>query len=328
MAIFRSILLTMAAAFILSSCSNAATIDTAGTETQIASAEDMSAALRAATERAKATTGPGQPALWSINDDDTTVYLFGTIHLLRPETLWRSAAFEEAFAATDTVYLEVDSSSVAGEAEVQRLVTEEGLFKDGRSLSVVLDDSEETTLNRIMAPMGLTLDAVNGVKPWLLGLQISVSSIVQAGYDPSKGVDAVLAAEARRRGKDLKFLESAERQIRILSDVPMAEQVSGLMVTLETLNLGADFVDVLAGEWADGDVKGLAATMSDPIVFGSQEAYETIMVQRNQDWIAALTSALNDPGVKFVAVGTGHMVGPDSIITMLEDTGLSVTRLQ
>ena len=324
MTVLRLTLLTLASTFVLSACSNSA-LDA---KAKVASAEDMSAALRAATERAKATSGPGKPALWSINDDDTTVYLFGTIHLLRPDTLWRSPAFEDAFSAADTLYLEVDNSSAAGEAEVQRLVTELGLFKDGRSLAGVLDDDEEATLDRIMGPMGLTLEAVNGVRPWLLGLQISISSIVQAGYDSSKGVDTVLNLEARSSGKEVKFLESAEHQIRILSDVAMDDQVSGLMVTLETLNMGADFVDVLAGEWADGDVTGLAATMSDPIIFGSQEAYETIMVQRNQDWIAQLMAALDEPGVKFIAVGAGHMVGADSVIAMLEDKNLSVTRLQ
>ena len=32
----------------------------------------------------------GKPALWVVRDADSTIYLFGTVHLLRPETVWNS----------------------------------------------------------------------------------------------------------------------------------------------------------------------------------------------------------------------------------------------
>ncbi|WP_371396066.1 TraB/GumN family protein [Fretibacter rubidus] len=330
MTYLRSLLTTTLAistvALGLSACTNAQT--DADTQSAVASAEDISAALKSATDRAKESTGPGSPALWSISDDDTTVYLFGTIHLLRPETQWRTEAFNQAFERADTLYLEVDTTSAEGQAAVQRIVAQEGMFAEGETLMGVLDDEEEATLMATMGPMGATADAINGFKPWLLGLQLSVGSIMQAGYDPNKGVDTLLASEAKLEGKTLKYLETIERQIGVLSSADMDEQIDGLMVTVETLNLGTEFVDVLASEWADGDVTGLTATMADPLVFGGQEGYDALMVDRNRDWIPAISSALDEPGVKFVAVGAGHMVGPDSVIAMLKTEGLSAQRLQ
>lgn len=319
-----------ALSFGLTACSNAQTDNSkeAAPESSVASAEDISAALKSAAERAKASTGPGSPALWSISDDDTTVYLFGTIHLLRPETQWRTDAFDKAFDSADTLYLEVDTNSPEGQAAVQRIVAEKGIFTDGETLMGVLDDDDEATLMSVMTPLGATAEAINEFKPWLLGLQLTVGSIIQAGYDPNKGVDTLLAIEAKSDGKSLKYLETIERQIGILSSADMDEQIDGLMVTVETLNLGTEFVDVLASEWADGDVTGLTATMADPLVFGGQEGYEALMVDRNRDWIPAIEAALDEPGVKFVAVGAGHMVGSDSVIAMLETQGLTAKRLQ
>ena len=124
--------------------------------------------------------------------------------------------------------------------------------------------------------------------------------------------------------KKLNYLETAETQIKALSGASIDDQIQGLMATISTLELGNEYLDTLVDEWADGDVKGIGALMSNPVLYGSESAYDMLLTNRNESWVAPLKALLNEPGVKLVAVGAGHLAGPDSVIIMLEDEGLKI----
>ena len=42
-------------------------------------------------------TVQARPALWVAKDKDTTIYLFGTIHLLKPNLVWFEGPIRKAF---------------------------------------------------------------------------------------------------------------------------------------------------------------------------------------------------------------------------------------
>ena len=55
------------------------------------------------------------PALWRLADEDTTIYMFGTIHVLPQGFRWRSAQFDAVLAEADTLVLETsDYAEVEG----------------------------------------------------------------------------------------------------------------------------------------------------------------------------------------------------------------------
>jgi len=320
---FSRLLLTSAAAIglALSGC-QAKTETTPPALADDISKDEMVAMMNDAMAEAKATTGSGAPAMWTFSDEDTTVYLYGTVHILKPGLEWRSPTLDSAFNKADTLVLEADITSPESQAGMQKLVMDYGMFAEGKSLTATLNDEDEAVVSAALQANGIPLQAVDTMKPWMVGLQLSMMQIMQAGYDPQSGVEAVLLADAG--DKELAYLETAETQIKALGGASIEDQVQGLMATLSTMELGPEYLNTLVAEWADGDVKGLGALMSNPAMFGTQDAYDALLTQRNKNWVPGIKALLNEPGTKVVAVGAGHLAGPDSVIKMLKAEGLKV----
>jgi uncharacterized protein YbaP (TraB family) len=172
--------------------------------------------------------------------------------------------------------------------------------------------------------MGANLEAVRGMRPWFIGLQMSVAQLQRSGYDPMSGVDMRLSAEARAAGKSLGYLETAESQLMILSGGTAEEQAAGLVFGAYTIDMGSQMLDTMVDEWSDGDVVGLGSIMSNPAIVGGQKAYDALLTQRNKNWVPLIKGYLDEPGTTFIAVGAAHLAGPDSVITMLRDDGIKV----
>ena len=84
-------------------------------------------------------------------------------------------------------------------------------------------------------------------------------------------------------------------------------------------------LDLLVDEWADGDVTGIGALVANPEGYGfTDAAYQSLLVVRNTAWVPQIEAMLDEPGSVFIAVGAGHLAGPDSVITMLRDEGHTV----
>ena len=291
-------------------------------------ADEAQAAARAlmneAVSEAGATQGAGNPAIWTLSDDDSTIHIFGTIHLLRPETQWRSTDFTAAFTAADRLVLEADVESPDVMAEMQSVMMSRAMYSDGTDVRDVLPDQHEPAIDAALSSMGANLEAVRGMRPWFIGLQMSLAQLQRAGFDPLSGVDTQLSKEAAAAGKTLGYLETAESQLMILSGGTDEEQAEGLVFGAYTMDMGPQMLDTMVEEWADGDVVGLGSIMSNPEIVGGQRAYDALLTQRNKNWIPLIKGYLDEPGTTFIAVGAAHLAGPDSVITMLRDDGLKV----
>lgn len=286
--------------------------------------KDAMERIESAVETAKETRGPGHPAMWTLSDEDTTIYLFGTIHLLPENIEWKTPAFDAAFAKADRLYLEVDGTSAAAQQKIQELVMSHGMFTDGQTLSSALTPEDHAAVAAAADTVGIPAAALDPLKPWFAGLQLGMTQIMKSGYDPMSGVEQVLLREAGTDGKDFGYFESALDQVQALSGAPMKDQIDSLIFTAKTIDSGTAILDTMVDEWADGDVKGLSAMMGEPAMFGSQQAYDDLIVKRNKNWIPQIEAILEDPGVKFVAVGAGHLAGPDSVIEMLREKGYKI----
>lgn len=290
------------------------------------SKDELVAMMKDAMADAKTTKGNGSPAIWSFSDDDTTVYLYGTVHLLKPDVTWRSPALDTALSQADTLVLEADVASPESQAGAQKLMMEYGVFTDGQSLTGVLEHDDEAAVTAALLALNIPIQNVDTMKPWMVGLQLGIMQIMQAGYDLQSGVETVLLADSK--DKKLAYLETAETQIKAFASAPINDQVQGLMATLSTMELGTEYLDLLVAEWADGDVKGISTLMANPAIFGTQDAYDALLKTRNKNWIPGIKALLDEPGTKLVAVGAGHLAGPDSVVKMLKDEGIKVKAVQ
>lgn len=290
------------------------------------SREQLLAISERAVALANTTKGSGTPALWHLSDADTTIYLFGTVHLLRPDLDWRGASVETAFQAAETIVFELDTHSPEAQSKLMTDFMSRGFYKDGRTLSAVLDDTVETAVREAFDSLGVPFSAINAQEPWMATMNMSMMQMVSEGFDPEAGVEAVLRGEAEVAGKSFAYLEEVKDQADAFDLLPETEQIEMLYSAAVTLDTSSTMLDALVTEWADGDTKGLAALAASPETNGMSEAfYDALLVNRNANWVPQIETMLETPGTVFIAVGAAHLVGADSVVAMLREDGYEVT---
>lgn len=279
---------------------------------------------------AAAATAPAlaQPAFWAVKDADSTIYFLGTVHLLRPETEWRTEKLDAAIAGSRELWLELpttDPQKMAG--EMMALVARYGMAPNQR-LSKDLTPEELKTLDEAARLSGLTGAQLDIFRPWFAALTISTSAMTHAGYDPTSGVDSKIEGIFSAREITPRGLETAEEQIKVFASMPREEELEYLRQTIKDYLEAPTQLDEMVANWASGDI----VAMEDMFVTEMKEEdpalYDAILTNRNANWVVKIEEMLKGSGTIFIAVGAGHLVGPDSVIAMLEAKGIKAERLQ
>jgi uncharacterized protein len=261
------------------------------------------------------------PAMWVIRDEDSTLYLFGTVHLLRPTTGWGTDRVDAAFDSADRIVLEI--SNPDDQAAIIPLIQQHGLAPAER-LTLKLSSGELTLLDNAARTIGLTAAQMDPFRPWFAALTLSVAPLQTAGYDPASGVELILKARAVAAEKPVTGLETIDEQLRILAGFPENEQMDFLRRTLADFENATVTLDSLVEAWAAGDVEAIESLAVQPMREGSEALYQALLVRRNSNWADQIQTMLEGSGAVFIAVGAGHLVGDDSVQAILERRGVSV----
>lgn len=271
----------------------------------------------------QAPAGSG-PALWVIKDADSTIYLFGTVHVLRPTTAWGSPRVDAAFAEADEVWFEITNPD--DQAAVLPLVMEHGM-DPSRPLNTLLSEAEYAKLGEAAGLIGIPVQQLNVMRPWLVALTLSMAPLTKAGYDPNSGIELVLRARAEAEGKPVRGLETIEEQVRILAGFPEDAQLNFLRQSLETYENAATELDSLVDAWSTGDLDGLAG-FAHEMRDGDARVYDAMLTRRNTNWAGQIETMLEGSGTAFIAVGAAHLAGDDSVQVILGKRGVTVERVQ
>lgn len=266
-----------------------------------------------------------EPAIWAVRDRDSTVFLFGTIHVMKPGTEWRSRRFDDAFKGADQLILEVDNPE--DQAAVLPLIREHGLSPD-RPLSVLLSAEDLARLDAAAQSVGLRAAQLDPMRPWLASLSLAAAPLRRAGYDPASGIDPVLRADALAAGMTIAGLETLDQQVRLLAGFPEEGQLAYLLRSLDDFDDGAAQLERLVEAWLAGDVVAIEQIGLRPMREVGERVYQALLVERNRAWADRISLILDDTGTAFIAVGALHLAGEDSVQRMLEDRDLTVERVQ
>jgi len=267
------------------------------------------------------------PALWETGDDDTTVYLFGTVHVLPPEFEWMTDLVREALLESDTVYLEADVS--ADKPDLMFAVTKLAFLPMGQDLFSMLNEEEQLVLNTAAEKLGLPTASLSKMKPWFAAMTIAMQSIIDLGQDPEAGVESILKPIAIENGKTFRYFETAEQQLSFLANLDDDTQISMLIESAKQIDDMGEMIIQMDNAWAIGDIETLhEVLMSDPSM-ASEVLHETMLIQRNKNWVVDLNALIEkEAGTFFVAVGAAHLIGEGSVVALLEDQGIAVQRIQ
>lgn len=273
---------------------------------------------------ALATPAVADPAIWVLSDEDSEIYILGTVHVLPPELEWRSEAITAAFEDADTIWFEAPAADPAAQAEVQSLVLQYGMNAEGETLSAQISEEAAALLGEIAAELGMPADSLEPMRPWLVELTLSVLFLQARGYDVASGVDFVLWEQANADGKNVAYLETLEQQIRFLADLPPEIQSANLEQTLGTFDEMDQMLDDLVEAWADGDVATIDAVMNEAMRDTAPEVHEALLLDRNRNWVEVIRDTLAGSGSHFIAVGAAHMAGQENVIDLLRAEGFEV----
>ena len=265
------------------------------------------------------------PALWVVKDHDTTIYLFGTIHVLKPGLSWFDEAVKTAFDRSQTLVLEM----VEPDAATQQKVVASKAFDAAAPtpLTERIQPKYRAAFTQTMAKTGLSSAMYEKMRPWFAAVTLTALPVQELGYVPANGPEKVLSEAAKAQGKAVRGLETFEGQLSIFDGLSDKAQVELLESTLEELPTAAATMDRMVADWSKGDPDALAATMNDNLK-DSPEVAKALLVDRNRRWAGWIAQRMKQPGIVFVAVGAGHLAGPESVQKMLGAYRLKAVRVK
>jgi uncharacterized protein YbaP (TraB family) len=270
------------------------------------------------------------PAMWKVKGVHGTIYLFGSIHMMKKDVHWETAKVKDALSASDTLYLEITGLDDAAMQAAQPEIVQMGMDQE-HALSTKISKEDVELLDTAVKTLGLPGEqTLEPMQPWLVYLTISVLPVIQAGYDPGSGVDKNLEAEVKAAGKPVKGFETMMEQMHYVADMPAPMQVQMLHQALIDLPKSVSETNTMMADWTRGDVEAIAKLDNDEMKVKYPELYDKLLVKRNERFADTLAGMLKDPatGTVFVTIGAGHLAGPDSVLKMLESRGYSAVRVE
>ena len=264
-----------------------------------------------------------KPALWKISDADTTIYLFGTIHLLPEGIDWYHGPIATAFAQSGQLVTEIPE---VNQGETVSLMLKHGTLPAGQSLRGLMNAEEKTKYEAAMTGLGLPPAAFDRYKPWFAAMALAILPLQRKGYALDNGVEAQLDKRNKALGRSRIGLETLDFQLGIFNGFPPDVQKTYLFGVIDALPNITQEIDKMVGSWSKGDAEALALTLNtetdDPAL------YEALLTGRNRNWAAWIDQRLDQPGTIFIAVGAGHLGGKGSVQDFLDDRGIKTVRVQ
>jgi uncharacterized protein YbaP (TraB family) len=263
------------------------------------------------------------PALWVVKDADTTIYLFGTVHVLKPGLSWFDEGVKAAFDKSDELVLEMIEPDAAA---MQGLIMKTALNMTGPTLTEKLPADKREAFGKALADVGVPAAALDRVDPWFAAVTLTMAGLPKLGYDPASGAERALAVAAKAANKQLIGLETAEEQLGFFDGLPEPLQLAFLVSTIDDYSKMGAQLDKMVASWSAGDPEALGRVMNEELS-DTPEIAKVLLADRNARWAEWIGKRLEKPGTIFVAVGAGHLAGTNSVQDELARHKLAATRV-
>ena len=261
------------------------------------------------------------PAIWKVSDADSSIHLFGSVHVFTRELNWRTPQFDALLAAADYVTFEL-VMDLDAYATVSEMGITKGRLPGGQTLADLLSADDYERFRTIVTGAGMDPAALDRLQPWLAAMTLMSPGGVDMRAGVELTIEPTLPAE-RKRG-----LETAAQQMAFLADAPLDEQLASLRSTLDAMEAGIDFAfEPLVDAWLRGDADTLARLVEEQMSAGDDPVYDRLITQRNENWIAPLEQMLADNDDSLVIVGAAHLVGDNGVPAILAAKGYRVERV-
>ena len=263
--------------------------------------------------------------VWAIHGDHNTVYLAGSVHLLKANDSALPTAFDRAYTGSHTLIMEIDLGKVDPMAAANWMAGH-GMLPDGTDLKTALGAARYQRVSTEATRLGMPMEMAGQFAPWVLGLQLMDMQYAKDGFDAESGVEQQLEHRAQADGKPTVGLETLEEQLGFFEALTPDQQAKFLDLVLNDLHdVDSDTKEVVAA-WRAGDAAKLAALLSDEYK-QFPALYRSLVTDRNRRWEPQIEKLLHDKDNYFVVVGALHLVGDGGLLELLRKDGFKVEQL-
>jgi hypothetical protein len=267
---------------------------------------------------------PSHVFMWSVKGKRCTVYLLGSIHVLKKDFYPLDGRIEKAYASCSRVVFEADMAE-AGSQKAREMMLKLGTYPQGQTLHGSLSAKTYRMLDERLKSLGMEISRFEQIKPWLVSLTLATIELKRLGVSEEDGIDVHFLKKARQDSKKIFFLETAGQQIDLLARELSSSQEELLKQSIEELDvLRQDSTD-LQSAWRAGDVARVEAITKTSLK-GYPGIEKKLFVERNTAWTAKIEKLLKQDGDVFFIVGAAHLVGGGGVLTMLQAKGYTVVQ--
>jgi uncharacterized protein YbaP (TraB family) len=269
-----------------------------------------------------ATPAAAEPPVWVVKDADSTIVLFGSVHLLPPGLDWRPDALDAALKEADDIWFELPVDAVATRETAQMAITK-GVLPEGESLTAMLSPKATERLKAAAKRLHLDMRVIDRMRPWLADITVGVAQMATGGANGSDGVERTLM-KAAPPSAVIRAFETPEEQITLFAGAPLPEQIASLEKNLAEIDEDKASFSGLVGSWMAGDIAALEKDALEPMRRETPGLFQSFVIERNTRWTTAIEERLAGSGESVMVVGAAHLIGAEGLPAMLRARGHTV----
>jgi uncharacterized protein YbaP (TraB family) len=266
----------------------------------------------------------GHHSFWSIKGAHNTVYVLGSVHVLKPGESDLPPESLRAYTSAKALVMELDLNNVTVDSMLGSNLAEE-MLPEGQSLAAVLGSEAYAKFLAHLEPLGVEPDFFNQFQPWFAAIILEQLELAKLGFESGSGVDEQFAQRAQADHKPIIALETMDQQLGIFAHLSLQEQRRFLLYTLDDADDTSNSTDAVITAWRHGDTQALEHLLSESYA-QYPELFRMLTTDRNQAWLPTLNGLLRENQDYLVIVGALHLVGKNGLIDLLTQEGFAVVQ--
>jgi len=268
----------------------------------------------------------GHPVtMWRAAGQTNSVYLLGSIHLLRPGDYPLPAAIDAAYEEAEVLVMELDMDDLDG-VQAQQLFAQSGVLQGGKTLRDLMGEPAYQQASAAADAIDIPIEMLAQSEPWLAAVTVEMMMFYRIGFNPMLGIEMHLVSQAGRDGKPIEGLETAAEQTAFLDGLSLDTQRDMLLQTLEEGAGLEESIDEIIHAWRYGDIAALESGLLQDLA-KNEELSEALVNGRNRRWVAQISELLDDSDDYLVVVGALHLIGDQGVPELLAKAGVKIVQL-
>ena len=266
-----------------------------------------------------------ESCLWKVSSNHGTLYVQGSMHLLKADDYPLAPAIENAYADSSSLILETDLAAML-KPEMQQLLMSKALLPAEQTLQDALSPETYNRLSEKFREAGLPIEGFQKTKPWFAAMSLTMLKLQAMGFSPAQGLDQYFYGKAVQDAKAVIGLETAEFQINLFDSLTGENQNAFVERALKDLEIVESMMNEITSAWKSGDLKTLGRFMQESFE-SFPELKSAFLLDRNRRWADKLEAMLKQETTAMVVVGAAHLPGEGGLLELLRAKGCTLEQL-